>query len=63
MVEFFGGAPALFVPDNLRSGVTTPCRYEPVINRTYLDYVVAVLMLRCRRCCRESALRGGVDLT
>jgi transposase len=38
MVEFFGGAPALFVPDNLRSGVTTPCRYEPVINRTYLEF-------------------------
>jgi len=38
MVEFFGGAPALFVPDNLRSGVTTPCRYEPVINRTYREF-------------------------
>jgi transposase len=38
MVEFFGGAPALFVPDNLRSGVTHPCRYEPVINRTYLEF-------------------------
>src|SRR5262249_54050985 len=29
MVEFFGGAPALFVPDNLLSGVTKACRYEP----------------------------------
>jgi transposase len=38
MVEFFGGAPALFVPDNLPSGVTTPCRYEPGINRTYLEF-------------------------
>jgi len=38
MVEFFGGAPAIFVPDNLRSGVTQPCRYEPVINRTYLEF-------------------------
>jgi transposase len=38
MVEFFGGAPAMFVPDNLRSGVTQPCRYEPVINRTYLEF-------------------------
>ncbi|MGH7393096.1 MAG: IS21 family transposase [Candidatus Rokuibacteriota bacterium] len=38
MVEFFGGAPAVFVPDNLRSGVTTACRYEPVINRTYLEF-------------------------
>ncbi len=38
MVEFFGGAPAIFVPDNLRSGVIAPCRYEPVINRTYLEF-------------------------
>lgn len=38
MVEFFGGAPAVFVPDNLRSGVTLACRYEPVINRTYLEF-------------------------
>jgi transposase len=38
MVEFFGGAPALFVPDNLLSGVTKACRYEPVINRTYLEF-------------------------
>ncbi len=38
MVEFWGGAPALFVPDNLLSGVTQACRYEPVINRTYLEF-------------------------
>jgi transposase len=37
-VEFFGGAPAVFVPDNQLSGVTHACRYEPVINRTYLDF-------------------------
>src|SRR5256712_393429 len=38
MLEFFGGAPAMFVPDNLRSGVTQACRYEPIINRTYLEF-------------------------
>jgi transposase len=38
MVEAWGGAPAIFVPDNLRSGVTEACRYEPVINRTYLEF-------------------------
>ncbi len=38
MVEYFQGCPAIFVPDNLRSGVTQPCRYEPIINRTYLDF-------------------------
>jgi transposase len=38
MVEFFGGTPALFVPDNLLSGVTKACRYEPVLNRTYVEF-------------------------
>ena len=35
MMEFYGGSPQIYVPDNLKSGVTTPCRYEPVLNRTY----------------------------
>jgi transposase len=36
-LEFFGGVPQILVPDNLKSGVTHPCRYEPDINPTYLD--------------------------
>ena len=36
-LEFFGGVPQILVPDNLKSGVTDPCRYEPDINPTYLD--------------------------
>ena len=35
--EYIGGVPEVTVPDNLKSGVTHPCRYEPDINRTYLD--------------------------
>ena len=37
MVEFFGGSSAIWVPDNLKSGITMPCRYEPEVNRTYAD--------------------------
>lgn len=37
MLEWFGACPAIYVPDNLKSGVTTPCRYEPGVNRTYED--------------------------
>ena len=35
--EFYGAAPALLVPDNLRSGVTSAHRYEPLLNRTYAE--------------------------
>ena len=37
MVEYFGGSTALWVPDQLKSAVTRPCRYEPGVNRTYED--------------------------
>jgi transposase len=37
MVAYFGGSPAIWVPDNLKSGVTTAHRYEPEINRTYAE--------------------------
>ena len=33
--EFFGGAPEVIVPDQLKSAVTTHCRYEPGINSSY----------------------------
>ena len=36
-LEFFGGAPAAFVPDQLKSGVVKACRYEPEAQRTYED--------------------------
>ena len=35
MFEYFGGSSSILVPDNLKSGVTRPCRYEPGVNRTY----------------------------
>lgn len=39
MLNFFGGVPNLIVPDNLRSGITKACRYEPEINATYADFI------------------------
>jgi len=33
--EYFGGVAEAVTPDQLRSGVSTPCRYEPAIQRTY----------------------------
>lgn len=33
--EFLGGVPEIVVPDQLRSAVSKPCRYEPEINISY----------------------------
>jgi transposase len=50
---FLGGVPRLIVLDNLKSGVTAPCRYEPDINPTYYrlanHYGVAVLPARVKK--------------
>lgn len=37
MLEYFGGSTQLWVPDQLKSAITHPCRYEPGVNRTYQD--------------------------
>lgn len=51
--EALGGVSELVVPDNLKSGVTKPCRYEPDVNRTYAElaehYGVAVVPARVRK--------------
>lgn len=52
MLEYFGGVPALLVPDNLKSAVGQPCYYEPTVHPTYQDlathYGTAVLPTRVR---------------
>jgi transposase len=51
-LEYWGGVPALIVPDQLRSGVSGPHRYEPEIQKTYDEmaehYGTAVLPARPR---------------
>ena len=50
--DFLGGVPEMLVPDNLKSGVTKSCRYEPDLNPTYEEmaahYGVAVVPARPR---------------
>ena len=50
MFEYFGGVPEILVPDNLRSGVSQACRYDPQTNASYQQlaahYGVAVVPAR-----------------
>ena len=50
---YLGAVPHCVVPDNLRSGVSKACRYEPDINPTYAEmadhYGTAVIPARVRR--------------
>ena len=50
MFDYLGGVPEIVVPDNLRSGVTSACRYDPQNNPSYQQlaehYGVAVIPAR-----------------
>ncbi|MFQ5346045.1 MAG: IS21 family transposase [Mariprofundus sp.] len=62
--EFMGGAPEIVVPDNLKSGVSKACRYDPDINPSYADlarhYGVAVIPTRVRKPKDKAKVEGGV---
>ena len=36
--QYFGGVTTALVPDQLKSGVTVPCRYEPGLQKTYEEF-------------------------
>ena len=64
--EFFQGIPLAVVPDNLKSGVKSPCYYDPDINPTYQDmathYKIAVLPARVRRPKDKAKVEVGVQV-
>jgi transposase len=63
--EFLGGVPALIVPDNIKSGVTSPCCYDPDLNRSYQKlaehYGTAVVPARIRRPRDKAKAEAGVQ--
>ena len=62
--EYFQCAPHLLVPDNLKSGVSKACFYEPELNPTYADlaehYNCAVLPARPYRARDKAKVETGV---
>lgn len=65
-LEFFGGSPAILVPDNCRTAVLRPCRYEPDLNPTYQEmaahYGMAVIPARVRKARDKAKVEAGVLL-
>jgi transposase len=65
-LEHWGGVPALIVPDQLRTGVSGPHRYEPGIQKTYDEmaehYGTAVLPARPRSPRDKAKVEVGVQI-
>jgi len=61
---YFGCIPRVLVPDNLKSGVSKACKYEPELNPTYSDmaehYGCAVLPARPRKPRDKAKVESGV---
>jgi transposase len=64
LIEFLGGAPRAFVPDQLKSGVVIASRYEPGIQRTYEEwsqhYSTTILPARPLSPRDKAKVEGGV---
>lgn len=64
MLEHFGAVPEILVPDNLKSGVSRTCRYEPDTNPSYHafanHYSIAVIPARSRKPRDKAKVECGV---
>ena len=64
--HFIGGVPRLVVPDNLKSGVTKACRYDPDVNPSYeqlgAHYGVAIMPARPRKPQDKAKAEVGVQI-
>jgi transposase len=64
--EFFGGGPAILVPDNLKAAVDRAHLYEPELNRSYADlaahYGAAVIPARSRKPRDKAKVEVGVQV-
>jgi transposase len=63
-LEFFGGVPKVAVPDQLRSAVSGPDRYDPEINPTYAElaqhYDLAIVPARPGKPRDKAKVEGAV---
>ena len=64
--EYFGGTPEMWIPDNLRSGVSRACRYDPDLNPSYQQlaahYGVAVMPARPYKAKDKAKAEIGVQV-
>ena len=61
---FFKGVSRITVPDNLKTGVIRPCRYEPLLHRSYQElgdhYGSVIIPARIRKPRDKSQVENGV---
>jgi len=65
-LTYFGCLPQVLVPDNTKTGVSKPCRYDPELNPTYQEmaryYGLAIIPARVRKPKDKAKVEAGVLL-
>lgn len=65
-LAYYGGVPQAIVPDNLKTGITQACRYEPVLQASYREwaahYGCAILPARVRAPDDKAKVENAVRL-
>jgi transposase len=63
---FFGGVARITVPDNLKTGVIRPCRYEPLLHRSYQEmaehYGTVIIPARIKKPRDKAKVEVGVQI-
>jgi transposase len=63
---FFGGVARITVPDNPKTAVQRPCRYEPLLHRTYQEmaehYGTVIVPARIRKPRDKAKVETGVQI-
>lgn len=63
---FYGGVSAAVVPDNPKTAVTRPCRYEPLLHRAYQEmathYGTVILPARIKKPRDKAKVETGVQI-
>ena len=64
--EFYGGLTRAVVPDNTKTAVIRPCRYEPVLHRSYQEmashYGTVILPARIKKPRDKAHVETGVQI-
>lgn len=65
-LDFIAGVPEVVIPDNTKTGVKHPCRYEPELNATYCEltehYGFAVIPARPYKPRDKAKVEAGVQV-
>ena len=64
MLNYYGGLPRLFIPDNVKTAIDSPNLYDPQVNHSYMDlanhYGIGIAPARVKKPQDKGSVEAGV---